>query len=380
MKRSNAISLPRLLVMVGCVSGAMLLSVPEVLRAGTADVPRLQSAAEHGSIRQQIHLGASYLSGSGVEQDLERAAYWYERAANNGDPLAQNEIGYFYQAGIGVTRNPERAAMWFQRASSAGYLTAKVNLGIAYLWGLGVRKDAGLAYELIHQAAVKNCGVADAYLGVMYESGVGVTADLKTARDWYERGAHLDDSIAEFGLAKMLLSDGATQPDLHMAARLLRKSIKGGYVIAQHSLGVLLLNHPELPASSGEPLQLFQNASNAGIGEASVVLGILYRDGQKVVQDRVKAYYYFRLAKLQGETVAPAKVSNDLAILANELPNELVASQDAEAAAWARNHPLTLQFQYRDTVSSRNFPVFSITVGSDDMHVGKLIPAPRGKA
>ena len=115
-----------------CVYGAAI---------SDADLPEIRASAQHGHVHDQIALGAAYLSGRGVQQDLKLAAYWYEKAAGLGDPSAQNEIGYFYEMGIGVSPNSSRAAHWYQLAASAGLLDAKVNLGIAYMWGKGVHKD-----------------------------------------------------------------------------------------------------------------------------------------------------------------------------------------------------------------------------------------------
>lgn len=380
MKRSisicSCIRWPRTCVAIGSV-----LTLGSILSmAAKADIPRTPTDPERVSVKQKIKLGAAYLAGRGVSQDYSQAAYWYERAANAGDPLAQNEIGYLYQAGIGVPRDSARAVQWYQRAADGGYLDAKVNLGTAYLWGIGVRKDPQLGYELIHQAAVRNSGLADAYLGEMYYFGLGVPVDREAARGWYERGARAKDSIAESRLAEMLVAGNPSKRDLLNAAKLFRQSIKGGYVSAQHSLGLILIHHPELPAEPNEALACFQNASDAGIWKSSAVLGALYRDGKGVPMDAEKAFYYFRLAQFQGGEAARKAVMNDLSLLSRKLTPDEIASQVAQAEAWVKNHPLTLQFVYKDTGPSSEFPVFAISAAIDDTHTGRLIAAPPGKA
>jgi hypothetical protein len=124
-----------------------VIGLPQSAFARASDISRTQSQAEHGSVAQEIELGAAYLGGKSVPRDEKKAAYWYEKAANAGDPGAQQQIGYFYQNGIGVDRDPERAAKWFERAVAGGLTSAKVNLGVAYVWGLGVRKDPGFAVK-----------------------------------------------------------------------------------------------------------------------------------------------------------------------------------------------------------------------------------------
>ena len=102
----------------------------------------------------------------------------------------------------------------------------------------------------------------------------------------------------------MLVAGNPSKRDLVSAAKLFRQSIREGYVPAQHSLGLILINHPELPAEPNEAVVYLQNASESGIWKSSAVLGALYRDGKGVPTDPAKAFYYFRLAQLQGGEAA----------------------------------------------------------------------------
>jgi uncharacterized protein len=345
--------------------------------ASQLKIPRTQAEVKRLSVKQEIQLGAAYMAGRGVPQDFVKAAYWYERAANAGDPLAQNQIGYFYQSGMGVRQDPARAALWYQRSADSGFLKAKVNLGVAYLWGVGVKKDAQLGYELIHQAAVQNCGVADAYLGEIHSFGMGVPVDREAARGWYERGAHANDSLAEFRLAVLLSTENPSRQDLLKASKLFRQSIKGGYVAARHSLGLLLINHPELPGQPDEAVGHLQKASQAGIWQSSAVLGSIYRDGTRIPRDERKAFYYFKLAQVQGGGTALRTVAKDVSILSRELTPDQAATLSAKAEEWPNSHPLALQFVYKDSGSSNEFPVSAISVANEGTHSGRLgAPSP----
>jgi hypothetical protein len=214
----------------------------------------------------------------------------------------------------------------------------------------------------------------------MYYFGLGVPVDRDAARGWYERGAHANDSLAEYRLAVMLEMGSPSKQDLLKSAKLLRQSMNGGYVGAQHSLGLLLVNHPELPAQTNEAIGLLQSASEEGIWKSSAVLGALYRDGKAVSKDHAKAFFYFRLAQLQGGEDGRQTVANDLALLSRELPADQTVTLIEQADEWMKLHPLTLQFVYKDTDKSSEFPIFAITAAKDDIHAGRLIPAPPVKA
>ena len=343
------------------------------------NTPRAESDSPHYSIKQEIQLGAAYLTGQGVPRDLAKSAYWYERAASAGDPLSQNLVGYYYQNGMGVSRDSVRAVQWYQRAADGGFLEAKVNLAVAYLWGMGVQKDAQFAVKLLRQAAAKNCGLADAYLGEIYAYGIGVPADQSLARNWYERGAHAKNSIAEYRMAALMIGEDSSKHSLAKSAKLLRQSVEGGYLPAQHTLGMLLLGHQELSSKPNEAIAMLLNASNAGIWQSSAMLGTLYRDGRAVARDSSKAFFYFEVAQLQGGEKCHQIVNGDLLALSRELPPEETIRIAAEAKDRVTNQPLTLLFQYKDTGSSSEFPIFAIAAANDDTHTGKLIPAPPGK-
>jgi hypothetical protein len=314
-----------------------VICLPKNAFARSSDISRLQSQAEHGSVVQEMELGAAYLAGKDVPRDEKKAAYWYEKAANAGDPGAQQQIGYFYANGIGVDRDPERGARWFERAVAGGLTSAKVNLGVAYVWGLGVRKDPEFAVQLFREAVKKGSGTAACYLGVMYSFGMGVPKDVLEARNWFEAGTKLHSAMAQFYLAMMLFQQGnLNNKD---AIELLRDSARAGYVPAMHQLGLFIVRHPALAASSTEATDLLEKAAENGSWRSSALLGILARDGRAgVAQDKKVAYYHFRIATLQGSDSATTLLESDLHVLTSELSVSNIHSLDSEATAWIEKH------------------------------------------
>ncbi len=360
---------------IACV--VLLLSrVSAFAAAGAdADLPEIRAAAEHGYIQDQIALGAAYLSGRGVRQDLKLSAYWYEKAAGLGDPSAENEIGYFYEMGIGVAPNPSRAVHWYQLAASAGSLDAKVNLGIAYLWGKGVPQDHKMAQQLINEAANKGSGIGAAYMGEMYNFGEGVAQDPAAAEHWYEKGAKLHNSLSSFRLG-VLLSTPADHPrNIERAAALFRESADAGFIPAKHSLGLLMLNHPELGYSSGEALVNLDQAAAAGTWKSQIVLGILARDGKSVAKDDRTAYFHFRIAAQQGGDAAQALLQKDFQALEKSLSADQRATIDREADTWIQKHNLALEVVYKDGDHWSRFPAFALATKSSDEHAVGLVPA-----
>lgn len=356
-----------------CLSCAGTLSY-----AADVKISELQKAAEKGYISKQVQLAGDYFVGRGVPQDAKMAAYWYKKAAESGDPWAENQLAFLYQTGQGVPADPDRALHWYQLAAASGLPMAKANLGAIYVWGIKVHKDETFAAQLFREAAAKGCGVAATYLGDMYILGIGVKEDKAIAEAWYEKGVNMRDPFSEFDLALLLSTSQNHAQDLSRAAKLLRQSAAAGFVPAMHSLGLLLINHPELADSQEEARPLFEAAANAGCWKSSVVLGVLARDGGGNSSGTESAFYHFQIAILQGGEEARRLLSNDLLALEKQLTEKQRNAITSQADAWYSKHNAVLEFVYqdRDSDGAKRFPASGLTAVSKGIHAGILVPAP----
>lgn len=68
----------------------------------------------------------------GIEQDLEKAKYWFKRSAKNGYAEAQTVIGMLHERGIGYEKSDEEAKRWYMKASMNGSSEADVRLAQIY--------------------------------------------------------------------------------------------------------------------------------------------------------------------------------------------------------------------------------------------------------
>jgi uncharacterized protein len=361
---------------------ALLLTVGVILLAGYVasaegtDITQLKADAQKGYASQQIELAAAYFTGNGVTQDAKQAAYWYQKAAEAGDPEAENEIGFFYQAGIGVPIDHARALHWYQLAAASGLTRAKVNLGVVYVWGLGVAKDEELAMQFFHEAASRGDGAAASYLGDLYYFGIGVKQDKAAAETWYKTGAQLNDPVAAYNLASLFSVDADHPHDLPKAEALLRPSADAGYIPAIHSLGLLMVNHPELASSPQEGPSLLETSAGAGCWRSSVVLGALARDGKGVPADSKAAYLHFRTAILQGGESAMKLVKYDIAALTKKLGTQQIEALDSDANTWFQQHRTPLLFVYKDGDRRQRFPASALAVSTAGLHAGQLLYVP----
>ena len=106
------------------------------------------------------------------------------------------------------------------------------------------------------------------------------------------RAEHFDD-IAD-GMEAYLKEDYAT------ALKLLRPLAEQGYASAQYNLGVMYANGEGVIQNYKEAVKWYRLAAGHGDGEAQNSLGLMYANGEGVIQDYVLAHMWSNLAASNG--------------------------------------------------------------------------------
>ena len=73
----------------------------------------------------QNGLGVCYANGFYVKKDMEKAAYWFQKAARQGLDVAQFNLANCYYQSTGEKKDRKLAFYWYGRADSQGLLIAK---------------------------------------------------------------------------------------------------------------------------------------------------------------------------------------------------------------------------------------------------------------
>lgn len=126
----------------------------------TTDLPpeiqRIVRTAKEGDAMSQYNLGVLYAQGKQMEQNDNKAVYWWRKAANQGNAMAQNNLGIMYMQGKGgLERNDEEAAKLFRQSAEQGYSEAQNNLAVMLVKGQGVEKNQEEAVEWFRKAAAQ---------------------------------------------------------------------------------------------------------------------------------------------------------------------------------------------------------------------------------
>jgi TPR repeat protein len=154
------------------------------------EIKDLENRAFDRSAEAQHDLAALYTSGqAGVDQNYERAAFWFRQAAGQGIANAAYNLGVLYQQGLGQEQDLQRALDWYRRAAMMNHPEAQYNLGIAYIEGVGTRYNPAMAAAFFEKAAFSGIVEAAYNLGLILENGLLGEVRMDDAMVWYRAAA-----------------------------------------------------------------------------------------------------------------------------------------------------------------------------------------------
>ena len=228
LKTSGAGQITRYL----CISAASLLTlsswsqeppIPQTISVSdeemaTATPAQLEAWANEGQSKAQFSLGLAYYNGTVVEQDMEKAAQWFQLAAEAGHPNAQYNLGVLHVQGQGVDKDFRKAAKWFRAAADQGETTSQYNMGIFHLNGLGVPADPAESLRYFSLAAAQGDTRSQFQLGVAIARGEGIAQNFPEAYLWINLAAKKGHQEAMSALNELL---GLMTPEDLFAGRLL---------------------------------------------------------------------------------------------------------------------------------------------------------------
>lgn len=195
------------------------------------DAKKFETLAFKGNGEAQHNLAAMYTAGhDGVQQNFDKAAFWFREASDNGIANARYNLGVLYHQGLGEERNITRALYWYREAAKLGHAEAQYNLGIAHIEGIGTEYNPQMAATYFERAA--NNGIMEAAynLGLIYDNGLLGQTKPDEALLWYKIAADQGSAEAKTAmqqLAKNLQIGMDDIDNLVDRMQLINESVKG---------------------------------------------------------------------------------------------------------------------------------------------------------
>ena len=295
----------------------------------------------------QVMLGRMLEYGTeDVKQDFTEAISWYQMASDSGNVDGTCALGYFYLTGTGVDQDLDRAMELFDSAIEGGSVNAYVGKARVLLAQLDMSEDeepdsdsdsgtdtkatADAAdeteaeedvipeeqkeiYDLFYKAQIGGDVDGAYYLAYSYENGIGTAQDYKKAFDYYSRAAKSDSTDladqyaknkANTALALFYINGYGVDVDTEKAIEYLTAASDNGYAKASYYLGQVYENGLGVDKSYEQALEYYLIAADLDYAPALNQVGYMYYNGYGVDVDFASAVYYQKLAALQGYAIA----------------------------------------------------------------------------
>lgn len=282
-------------------------------------------ASQLGCKDSYIYLGDIYDNGYGVLQDYKKAKYWYEKAASLGNDYSMNIIGFYYANGLGLTKDYVKAKYWYEKASVKGNYVAMCNLGELYEDGLGVIKDYTKAKIWYEKAANLGNSTAMYAVGSLYFNGYGVSKDYKMTKYWCEKSAELNNADAMNTLGVLYNNGYGIMQDYVKAKYWYEKSAELENKNALRNLGELYYYGNGVVIDYEVAYNYFEKAIELNDNDAMCSMGKMYEEGKGVEQSYETAKYWYQKAINNGSLYATLQLyllEDKFSIKVNEISLE----------------------------------------------------------
>lgn len=238
------------------------------------DVENCRQAAENGDPAAQYRMGHLYHHGLRIRKDLEKAAFWYEKAAAAGVVQAEYELGFISAEREKSGWNSPVVSAHFRKAAEKGFPPGQFMLASCLEIGGDVATNLTESIKWYQAAASNNYAPAQFILGTLHENGEGLPRNPKEAIRLYRLAADQQFPIAQHALGvRYAIGEGVNQ-DFKEAAKFYRLAAEQGYVSSQFNLGYNYLNGKGVEQNKTEAMKWFRRAVEQGFAEAQYIYGL----------------------------------------------------------------------------------------------------------
>jgi len=141
--------------------------------------------------RAMCNLGIMHEYGQGIPKDIDKALYWYRRAARIAPEDFMERpvkgVALIYDGASGRRVDHGLAVKWLRRGVEVGSRECQWRLGYRYLCGKGVRPDTDRGVAMIRASAERGRYEAQYLLGILYREGDGLRRNRRVAESWFKK-------------------------------------------------------------------------------------------------------------------------------------------------------------------------------------------------
>ena len=238
----------------------------------------------------------------GKDFDNEKAMYYLKRMADEYDDIdACRDLAINYNTGELIEEDFEKAKYYFEKAIEKGDIESLYELAYMYIYGNGVDKDLEKGFNLIKQAADKGHREAQYRAGKMLSEGVGCDLNVDEAVKYLTMAANQGDEYAVDELKKLenvsvynwLKEDVVLNSYKQKSVDELEKLANSDDVYAMHALASAHQEGVSIKKDNVKAFTLFEKAARLGFIRGLNSMAICYLEGLGVHKDVDKALEMF---------------------------------------------------------------------------------------
>ncbi|MGL5254036.1 MAG: tetratricopeptide repeat protein, partial [Brevinema sp.] len=274
-------------------------------------------SAEQGNAYADYEAAKMFQDGSGTQRDKDKSEYHFKIAfqgflkfeSERSDDKLLHRIGQMYLTGTGTEQNEEKAIVYLEKAVELENDNAKCLLAKIYIRQeeeKAEKKEEG-QYEKIKKAiewlekAYENKDMAAAYhLGMIWKKGIFFPADLEKAIAYLEEASKGKNQYADYQLGKIF----EERNEMIKAFFYYGLSAEQGNELAAYRLGKIYFLGEKTEKNVLLAIEYLEQAAQKGNQYASFALGKLFLCGKDIPRDMEKAKFWLTKSAMQGNPYA----------------------------------------------------------------------------
>lgn len=266
-----------------------------------------QEKAQQGDANAMYQLGNRYHEGDEVEQNMDKAVEWWQKAHEAGNIEATHNLGVFALA----QGDAEKGVEYLTQSSTAGYIRSFHVLGQHYLCHTEEEGHIQKAIDALTTAAEQGYTLSQWDLAVIYHDDDDyVSQDYDKARYWLEKCLEADYPPAHYAIGKTLVNGDLYKQDYNKALEHLRTAVEQGVHDADALYLQLRWEGKGVEANREEVVKVFAKLAEDNDAIAIYQLYWLYNDDSYEQHDTNKAFHYLKQSADLGYTNAVTELAS----------------------------------------------------------------------
>ncbi len=263
----------------------------------------LTRKANAGDPVAQHELGIRYLTGTGVDADTIKAAFWIKKAADQNVTPARFNMAILYYHGWGIPWNPFESHRYFLSAAELDMPEAQFAVAVSFVENLIMPEDWPEGCRWIKKASDAGYKPATDALKTFQQKLAGLAADsaARPTRDSSVARSYQAPTTARIPVPFDLAEDTVS---MSKDQALLREAIVRADPELKQALGLPVSVDTSAVADSAN-LALVQASADGGSPEALTLLARCSEKGIGMAKDAVLAgAYYVRAIRMDSQRAA----------------------------------------------------------------------------